>query len=311
MSKQEKRFLSGGELRADTDFSISGIAAPYNQKSHNLGGFIEVISPGAFARSLREGADVRCLFQHDPRQILGRTKSGTLTLTDSSAGLGFRCQLDKNSQAHTDVYGAIKRKDITDMSFAFTVPDGGDDWTGFATDETGARVQLRTLRDVDLMDVSPVCWPAYGTGTTVDARSMPDYVAGGWNTEASFQRLAARATDSINQADEQRRRRAAEVLKRITTEKRKDVAFEESCEKACRELDPPLDFCDVDQNFIYGSNPDDVSEDCLRFEYQIDDEGAVVLNEDSRTKVKHELLHSERGRKILFFKRIKRSAGGR
>jgi hypothetical protein len=101
---------------------------------------------------------------------------------------------------------------------------------------------------------------------------------------------------------------------RILSEGRADDNADDSdeddvFEKACRELDPPLDFCDSDETYVYGSDPDDLdAQNCLRFEYQIDDEGIVILDESTRTKVRHELLHSERGRKILFFKRIARSA---
>jgi hypothetical protein len=141
---------------------------------------------------------------------------------------------------------------------------------------------------------------------------LHDYSARGWNAEATFRRLTAQAINSVNHADEQRRNRAADVIQRITAEKRKDEAFEEACERACREHNPPLDFCDVDEDeqFIYGSNPDDLDEqNCLRYSYQVDD-GNLLLDEDSRTVVKHSLVHSERGRRILWLKGIARRARG-
>src|SRR5579863_1460785 len=50
------------EVRANTDGSksVSGIAAPFNAQSVDLGGFIEVIAPGAFTRTLKESPDVLC-----------------------------------------------------------------------------------------------------------------------------------------------------------------------------------------------------------------------------------------------------------
>ena len=55
-SKQEKRFLSGGELRAESEdgqFILSGYAALFSSPSKDLG-FFETISPTAFDRALRE-----------------------------------------------------------------------------------------------------------------------------------------------------------------------------------------------------------------------------------------------------------------
>ncbi|MGD0976664.1 MAG: hypothetical protein ABR866_21480 [Candidatus Korobacteraceae bacterium] len=104
------------------------------------------------------------------------------------------------------------------------------------------------------------------------------------------------------------------MLERIAAEKRADDDNADQDEVdpfeiACRALG--LDYCDSDESYVFASDPNDLNEqNCLRFEYQIDDEGAVVLNEDSRTKVKHELLHSERGKRILWLKSIARRARG-
>lgn len=300
MSKQEKRFLTSGELRAEAEdgqFILSGYAALFSSPSKDLG-FVETIAPTAFDRALREKQLVRLTFQHSLDAVLARTDNGSLELSTDTKGLKFRGQLNRKIQLHSDLFEATKAGLYNEMSFAFEVAAGGDTWS--------ADGRQRTLTDVNLFDVSLVATGAY-SNTLATARSANGATA----LAETFQRLSARATDSINQADEQRQRRAAEVLQRITTEKRKDAAFEAACERACRELDPPLDFCDVDedQNFIYGSDPNDVSDDCLRFSYEIDANGDLILDESTRTKTKHSLLHTERGRKILFFKRIKRSAG--
>jgi uncharacterized protein len=162
------------EVRAAADFSLSGRAASYGVRSQNLGGFVEIIAPGAFTNSLNAGADVRCTFNHDPNHVLGRTKSGTLSLQDSAGGLDFKCQLDKTNENHKSVYAMVKRGDISECSFAFTVPDGGDDWQDGAIDDKGNRCQLRTLRNVNCIDVSAVTYPAYNAAgaTQVSARAL-------------------------------------------------------------------------------------------------------------------------------------------
>jgi hypothetical protein len=162
------------ELRADADknkFQIHGTAASYGVLSHNLGGFRERIAPGAFTKTLADaGADVHCLLNHDMNLVLGRRKNGTLQLTDGRAGLGFICQLNKDSVMHRDIYAAVQRGDLDGCSFAFQCPEDGCDWDD-ATDERGVRYVRRTLRSVNLLDVSIVSSPAYPEGTSVSARS--------------------------------------------------------------------------------------------------------------------------------------------
>jgi HK97 family phage prohead protease len=161
----QRRTISVELRTAGDEFGLVGYAATFNSWSKDLGGFREMILPGTFARSLRAGADVKCLFNHAPDNILGRTKSGTCTLSTDARGLKFRCELNLKSQYHRDIYEAVKRGDIDECSFAFTVPQGGDSW------ESGSGgLASRTLKDVDLVDVSVVTYPAYNE-TAAGART--------------------------------------------------------------------------------------------------------------------------------------------
>jgi len=161
VKKLETRNLKGCELRADSEngFCIAGVAARYNIKAKIGGQFTEQIQRGAFARSLKNKSDVFATFNHSEDHLLGRTTSGTLTLQDAPDGLHFRCQLDKESQAHRDVYASVKRGDLNACSFSFVVPPNGDTWSG----------NERTLTNVDLREIAVVVSPAY-SGTSVDAR---------------------------------------------------------------------------------------------------------------------------------------------
>ncbi len=145
-------------------FTIEGLAAGYGVLSNDLGGFREKIAPGAFTRALAGAHDVKCLFQHDPNFILGRCRGAmadTLTLIDSREGLRFRCQLDRNNSDHRNIYASVKRGDISSCSFAFKPVDGdGEDWEATG-DERGHPIALRTLKNVNLFDVSVVTDPAY------------------------------------------------------------------------------------------------------------------------------------------------------
>jgi HK97 family phage prohead protease len=174
-NKIERRTINGAaELRADDsqgdEMALVGYACIFGNLSKDLGGFRETIAPGAFTRTLKEGADVKALVNHDPNQVLGRLKNGTLKLEQDARGLKFRVQLNPDSQAHRDLYASIKRGDLDECSYAFMVnaPDG-DTWDE-AVDENGKRFQRRTLRDLNLIDISAVCYPA-GNETSVAARS--------------------------------------------------------------------------------------------------------------------------------------------
>ena len=84
--KLERRYFAVEELRADDgDGTIQGYAAVFDSPSLNLGGFREIVRPGAFTQSVQRD-DVRALFNHDPNFVLGRTKSGTLALLEDERG---------------------------------------------------------------------------------------------------------------------------------------------------------------------------------------------------------------------------------
>jgi uncharacterized protein len=176
-NKTEVRTIQGTNLRStdSEDFAIEGVAAAYETDSGVIPGgpngpFVERISRGAFTRSLAAGADVKALFNHSPNHVLGRLKNKTLRLVDTSAGLAFRVQLDRKNSQHAGIYASVKRGDIDQCSFAFSVPDKGDTWS--------CDYKKRTLTNVNLLDVSVVCYPAYPTGTSASARSI---VVGGSN----------------------------------------------------------------------------------------------------------------------------------
>ena len=160
--KTERRYFKAAEVRVSPSGGIAGFAAVYNQLSEDLGGFRERILPGAFSRCLGSDPDVRCLFNHNADALLGRTKSGTLRLSEEPAGLYFDCDLP-DTQAGRDVRASIKRGDITQCSFGFTVQ--GQNWI----EADGGTI--RELTDVDLYDVSPVTYPAYPQ-TSVSARQQ-------------------------------------------------------------------------------------------------------------------------------------------
>ena len=155
----EKRTIGTIEVREDSDdMTLEGYAAVFNSET-DLGAFREVIRPGAFDDVMDN--DVRALINHDPNLILGRTSNGTLELSTDERGLKYRVKLG-NQQYAQDFYESVKRGDITQSSFAFTIKE--QSWN-----------EERTVRSVDkvrtLLDVSPVVFPAY-SAATVQARDQ-------------------------------------------------------------------------------------------------------------------------------------------
>ena len=142
---------------------MSGYAATFDNLSHDLGGFKEKINRGAFSRSLKSNVDVVALSEHDAHKgVLGRTKSGTLRLKEDNIGLRFELDMPDTNLGR-DVATSVQRGDLDSMSFGFVAQD--DDW-----DKNGTEV-IRSLKDVDLFDISAVCFPAY-PGTSVQMRSL-------------------------------------------------------------------------------------------------------------------------------------------
>lgn len=163
MSEIERRYYQG-EIRLDeaddSGPTISGYAAVFGQESEDLGGFTEVIEPGAFSEAVND--DVRALFNHDSNLILGRNRSGTLALSEDDLGLRYEIE-PPSTQYAEDLLVSLRRGDVDQSSFGFLVVD--EAW------ETKDGAPLRRVKKVKLFDVSPVTFPAYPQ-TSAEARGM-------------------------------------------------------------------------------------------------------------------------------------------
>lgn len=152
------------EVREDGDgMTFEGYAAVFNSPSQPLP-FTEKIAPGAFHRSLRSRNDIKLLWNHDTGSVLGSTRAGTLTLSEDSFGLRVKATFP-NTQLGRDTSELVRRGDVDSMSFGFSVPSGGDEWSGDGTE--------RTLKSVRLHEVSIVAFPAYeATAGTASVRGL-------------------------------------------------------------------------------------------------------------------------------------------
>jgi len=144
--------------------TLSGYAAVFNSEA-DLGDFNEVIRPGAFAKSLATGTNIRALSNHDTNALVGTTRGGTLQLREDSHGLAFTLALPNTSHGN-DLAELVQRGDVSGCSFGFRVAPGGDKW------ETRNGKTLRELLTVDLVEVTLTADPAYAD-TTIAMRSRP------------------------------------------------------------------------------------------------------------------------------------------
>lgn len=169
----ERRNFLNSEIRVENSESreVVGYASVFTDTegnpalSENLGGFREKIDPNAFNSVLDN--DVRALFNHNPDLILGRTTSGTLSLSVDERGLKYNFTAPDTSYGR-DLMVSLERGDVSQSSFGFIVEE--DSW-----DEDEDGMTIRTIKKVGrLLDVSPVTYPAY-PDAEVGKRSFLNY----------------------------------------------------------------------------------------------------------------------------------------
>jgi len=132
---------------------------PYGVASRDLGGFREIISPGALA-----GVDLSqlvCTREHNLAALLGRHPT-TLTTEDRSDGFSWSCELPQ-SPAGEDVRVAVARGDLRATSWRMVV--GREEWRG----------DVRHVHEIaELRDVTVTASPAYGDHAPAEYRSTPE-----------------------------------------------------------------------------------------------------------------------------------------
>lgn len=145
----------------DEKLIIEGYFAKFDVETQLSKNTYEVIKKGAFKRSIEKN-DIRCLFNHDSNNVLGRTTNQTLKLLEDDIGLFGQVIINKDDEFAKNVYARVKRGDVSGASFGFYVVD-----SNFFKHET---VYVEELLDVELLEVSICTFPQY-TETELKARS--------------------------------------------------------------------------------------------------------------------------------------------
>jgi HK97 family phage prohead protease len=163
---------------AEGEFKLRGYATVYDVPypiagGPEAGGWMETVARGATAKSIKDGADVRLLYDHGGI-ALARTASGTMRLVSDDMGMMVDADLDPESPYAQSVRSAVLRGDCDQMSFAFRVTrqEWNDDYTE------------RRITEVALYDASLVTYPASEATVAQMNAAHPDTEARDLDPEA-------------------------------------------------------------------------------------------------------------------------------
>ena len=212
MNNREIRFRPL-ELRAEEteqDAVIEGYPIVFGQET-DMGFYRETIDRDALKDT--DLRDVRFLVGHNTSMIpLARSRNNnensTMQMSVTDAGMDIRVDLDTENNAEAKaLYSAVKRGDMSGMSFMFTVD--GDNWEDLDTD-----YPKRTITSIrKVFEVSAVAFPAY-EGTSIQAASEGQTLE---SVRASLESARAKlAEERAEQAETERRTALLERLKKLT-----------------------------------------------------------------------------------------------
>ena len=169
MKELEQRSYSF-EVKAEDEAIgvITGRPIVYDSRT-DMHYYDEVIMRGALDKT--DLRDVRFLVNHDTSRIpLARSRNNngnsTMHLTVDEMGMNIRVNLDVENNAEArSLYSAVKRGDISGMSFMFSVE--GEKWDNMDTEHP-----TRSITSIGrVVEVSACTFPAYDN-TEIQARSL-------------------------------------------------------------------------------------------------------------------------------------------
>ncbi|MGH3496311.1 MAG: HK97 family phage prohead protease [Nocardioidaceae bacterium] len=124
-------------------------------------GWYEQIASSAFDKTLTE-TDARFLVDHNSSLLVARMTAGDLRLSKDATGLVVDADLDVELSYVRDLVRNLEKRRLTGMSFGFyVVKDSVDTETVSTSDGQDVEVEVRTLLEVRLLEVSAVTFPAY------------------------------------------------------------------------------------------------------------------------------------------------------
>lgn len=166
--------LSTGDQGSRT---VKGYAALYNSETELWKDVFEVIEPGAFRNALTN-SDIVLLLNHDQNHVLGRMRAGTLKVWEDDTGLPIEGELP---ESRADVIESVKRGDLDQMSFAFTIKRHEIER------RANGQVLYRILEVDKIYDVSIVTYPAYPeTSVSLSSKRTLESALAEYNKKPAF-----------------------------------------------------------------------------------------------------------------------------
>lgn len=162
----EHRVIDVGKFQTreeDGKKYLDGYYSVFNQPYEVWPGWIEEIAQGAFSRALREGKDVKVLWNHNTDIVLGSTQNRTAYLSEDERGLHGPVEINEEDQDAKNAFARVSRGDVRGCSFGFEIRGMEESWDDDGTYRT-------RLTDVELYEVSPCTFPAYAQ-TSISARA--------------------------------------------------------------------------------------------------------------------------------------------
>ena len=214
MNKEVRAF--NFEVRAEKNEQhgtfITGTPIVFDQDT-DMGWYQERIDHQALAGA--DLKDVRFLIGHNTSMIpLARSRNNnensTMQMTVTDRGMEIRVDLDtENNPEARALYSAVKRGDMSGMSFMFVVDK--DSW-----EEVDSDYPKRTIMSIrKVFEVSAVAFPAY-EGTDIQAASEGQTLD---SVRASLESAREQLREErAREADQERRTALIERLEKLTKE---------------------------------------------------------------------------------------------
>ena len=208
---------------------LEGRAIVFDSYSNNLG-FYEKINRSAVTQELINNSDIIFTFNHDPNQLLARYRNGggSLDVELREDGVYFSFDIP-NTTLGNDIYELIKRGDISNCSFCFSISDEKDSqkW-----EKREGKMYREIMKIGGLYDLSAVTYPAY-SDTDINARSIEARNI----AEAELDKILKEAEEK---AEEQEKEQEQENREEVEKPEEKEVEnLDEKPEAENREEEKP------------------------------------------------------------------------